>query len=143
MVDTVKSATAREGGQFRFRITETVTIEDGTVIEEGTPGFGVIRSASPAARGNHDGIIALEPRYLMVRKPQGGWKRVEVSMDPTLPPVWTANETVLSKASNLLPVPGFVVSSVNAFRWGRNISLGPGFVFAVIPIPDLSKAPIC
>jgi hypothetical protein len=79
----------------------------------------------------------------MVRKPQGGWKRVEVSMDPTLPPIWTANETVLSKASNLLPVPGFVVSSVNAFRWGRNISLGPGFVFAVIPIPDLSKAPIC
>jgi hypothetical protein len=143
MVDTVKSINAREGGQFRFRITDTVTIEDGTVIEEGTPGYGVIRSASPAARGNHDGIIALEPRYLMVRKPQGGWKRVEVSMDPTLPPIWTANETVLSKASNLLPVPGFVVSSVNAFRWGRNISLGPGFVFAVIPIPDLSKAPIC
>jgi hypothetical protein len=143
MVDTVKSVSAREGGAFRFRITDTVTIEDGTEIPEGTPGFGVIRSASPAARGNHDGIIALEPRYLMVRKPQGGWKRVEVAMDPTLPPIWTANESVLSKASNFLPVPGFVVSSVNAFRWGRNISLGPGFVFAVIPIPDLSKAPIC
>ena len=62
MIDTVHSATARVGGTFRFKIAETTTLEDGTVVEAGTLGYGLIRSASAAGRHNHDGFLDLEPR---------------------------------------------------------------------------------
>jgi hypothetical protein len=34
------------------------------------------------------------------------------------------------------------MTGVNYVRWGRNITLGPGFRFAVIPAEDL-RGPIC
>jgi hypothetical protein len=144
MIDTVHSATARVGGTFRFKIAETTTLEDGTVVEAGTLGYGLIRSASAAGRHNHDGFLDLEPRYLMVTKAKGGVLRVEVAMDPTLPPVWSPAEPLLNKAASHvpLPIPGLVMTGVNMVRWGRNITLGPGFEFAVIPVGKLD-GPIC
>jgi hypothetical protein len=144
MTDTVASATARAGGVFHFKTTEEVTLEDGTLVPAGTVGFGLIRSASPAGRGNHDGSLALEPRYLVVEKAKGGYKHVEVAMDPALPPVWSPDEPLLNKAASHvpLPIPGLVMSGVNMVRWGRNITLGPGFTFAILEVESL-KGPIC
>jgi len=144
MIDTVRSATARVGGIFHFKIAETMTLEDGTTVEAGTLGYGLIRSASAAGRHNHDGLLALEPRYLLVPKPKGGVLRVDVAMDPTLPPVWSPDEPLLNRAASHvpLPIPGIVMTGVNMVRWGRNITLGPGFTFAVIPVGKL-EGPIC
>jgi hypothetical protein len=144
MLDKVASATARAGGVFHFKIRQTVTLQDGTLVPAGTLGYGLIRSASAAGRHMHDGSIDLEPRYLVVAKTQGGYKHLHVAMDPTLPPVWTPSEPLLNKAASHvpLPIPGLVMTGVNYVRWGRNITLGPGFAFAVIPAEDL-RGPIC
>ena len=42
-----------------------------------------------------------------------------------------------------LPVPGLIMTGVNTVRWGRNITLGPGFAFTVLPVENLAHGPIC
>jgi len=145
MVDKVASSTARSGGPFRFKTTDDVELPDGTKIPAGTLGYGVIRAADPAARHAHDGMLSIEPRYLVVPKDKGGVKRVDVTMNPTLPVVWAPTEPLLNKAISKvpLPVPGLAMQAVNTVRWGKNVTLGPGFVFSVIPIDNLAHGPIC
>lgn len=143
MVDKVFSGTARAGQPFRFKVSQDAVLDDGTPVPEGTIGYGIISEASAAARGNHDGLIALEPRYLVVPKPKGGYMRVQVTMNPTLPVVWSPNEPLLRAAANALPIPGIIMSGVNTVRWGRNITLGPGFVFSVIAVDNLERGPVC
>jgi hypothetical protein len=147
MVDKVFSGTAHAGMPFKFRVTEDAARDDGTKIPAGSIGYGIIRGASSAGRHNHDGSLSLEPRYVMVPKPKGGgMERLEVTMNPTLPVIWTPSEPLLNKAASHvpLPVPGLIMSGVNTVRWGKNITLGPGFSFTVLPVESLSgSAPIC
>lgn len=145
MVDKVYSGTARAGTVFRFRVTAGAAREDGVKIPAGSMGYGVIRSASSAGRHNHDGMLALEPRYIVVPKPHDS-VRVDVTMNPTLPVQWTPSEPLLNKAASHvpLPVPGLIMTGVNQVRWGRNITLGPGFTFTVLPVENLAAAaPVC
>jgi hypothetical protein len=145
MVDKVYSGTARAGTVFRFRVTADAARDDGVKIPAGAMGYGVIRSASAAGRHNHDGMLALEPRYVVVPKPPGS-VRVDVTMNPTLPVQWTPSEPLLNKAASHvpLPIPGLIMTGVNQVRWGRNITLGPGFTFTVLPVENLAAAaPVC
>lgn len=145
MIDKVYSGTARSGEIFRFKTTIAGKTDQGLIVPAGTLGYGVIREASAAGRHNHDGSIALEPRYLVVPKKGDGTVRLEVAMTPTLPVVWTPTEPLLQKAASHvpLPVPGLAMSAINTVRWGRNITLGPGFAFSVLPVGDLSHGPVC
>ena len=145
MLDKVYSGTARAGQPFRFKIVSEIALDDGTKVAPGTLGYGLIRSASAAGRHNHDGMLSLEPRYLVVAKPRGGAERVPVTMNPTLPVTWTPAEPLLNKAASHvpLPVPGIIMTGVNTVRWGRNITLGPGFTFTVLPVDNLAHGPIC
>ena len=145
MVDKVYSGTARAGEPFRFRITADTVLDGGVKVPAGTMGYGVIRAASAAGRHNHDGMIALEPRYLDVANAKGGTSRVPVTMNPMLPVTWGPSEPLLNKAASHvpLPVPGLIMTGVNTVRWGRNITLGPGFQFTVLPVDNLAHGPIC
>ena len=145
MVDNVFSGNARAGTVFRFRVTADASREDGVAIPAGSMGYGVIRGASAAGRHNRDGMLSLEPRYVEVPKSHGT-TRVEVTMNPTLPVQWSPSEPLLNKAASHvpLPVPGLIMTGVNQVRWGRNITLGPGFSFTVLPVENLvAKAPVC
>ena len=147
MVTSVSSGSSKAGQQFRFRIGEDVQLEDGTAIPAGTIGYGIVRAAASAGRHNHDGMLALEPRYLVVPSGNGGKgvKVIEVTMNPTLPATWSPSEPLLNKAASHvpLPVPGLVMTGVNTLRWGRNITLGPGFRFTVIPVGYLARGAVC
>jgi hypothetical protein len=146
MVDTVESAKARAGGTFRFKVTADATRDDGTKIPAGSIGYGVIREASAAGRHKHDGSLSLEPRYIIVPKGNAATQRIEVTMSPTLPVTWTPSEPLLNKAASHipLPVPGLIMTGVNTVRWGKNITLGPGFTFTVLPVENLaSNGPLC
>lgn len=145
MLDKVYSGTARSGQPFRFKIVAPMQLDDGTKIPAGTVGYGVIRAASAAGRRNRDGMLSLEPRYLVVTKAAGDAERVPVTMNPTLPVTWTPSEPLLNKAASHvpLPIPGLIMTGVNQVRWGRNITLGPGFSFTVLPVDNLAHGPIC
>jgi hypothetical protein len=145
MLDKVASANARVGDAFRFRTAEEMTLEDGQTIPAGTLGYGIVREASAAGRHDHNGLIALEPRYLVVLKVDGNATRVEVAMNPTLPLAYTPDATLIEKGiSHIpLPVPGLVMTGVNTVRWGKNITIGPGFTFSVLPVGNLARSPVC
>jgi hypothetical protein len=108
-------------------------------------GYGVIRYADAAGRHNHDGSLALEPRYIDVPRKGDGRSRIEVTMNPTLPPMWSPSVPFIQQAASHvpLPVPGMAITALNTVRYGRNITLGPGFTFSVIPTGDLRHGPIC
>jgi hypothetical protein len=145
MLDKVFSGSARPGNVFRFRVEHPETLDDGMMIPEGTLGYGVVRYAEPAGPHAHDGVLALEPRYLIVPKPFGGVTRVEVTMNPTLPVTYTP-AGMLSQgmsAAQSVPVAGLAVTAVNVVRWGRNLTLGPGFSFSVLPVDNLARGPVC
>ena len=144
MVDRVESAKAQSGNTFRFRTQLPEQLRDGTMVPAGSLGEGIIRSASAAGRKRHDGSLSLEPRYVTA-KTRTGLKRVEVTMNPTLPVTWTPSEPLLQKAAGFIPmpIPGIAMQGINMIRYGRNITLGPGFTFSVIPVTDLSKTPVC
>jgi hypothetical protein len=71
--------------------------------------------------------------------------RVDVTMNPTLPDVWTPSQPFYQKAVSHvpLPVPGLAMQAINTVRWGRNIRLGPGFSFTVLRIENLARGPVC
>jgi hypothetical protein len=144
MVDNVFSGSARAGTPFRFRATADAAREDGVKVPAGSMGFGVVRGASSAGRRSHDGMLSLEARYIIVQTRKGN-QRVEVTMNPTLPVQWTPSEPLLNKAASHvpLPVPGLIMTGVNQVRWGRNITLGPGFTFTVVPVENLANGPVC
>ncbi len=146
MVSTVFSGDAHSGEPFRFKVAESTQLDDGTKVPAGTLGYGIIRAASSAGRHNRDGMLALEPRYIVLEKGKGVPERVvPVTMNPQLPVTWTPSEPLLNKAAGHIPmpIPGLVMTGVNMVRWGRNITLGPGFTFTVLPVENLARGPVC
>ncbi len=121
MVDKVFSGSAHSGAPFRFKVAQSTQLDDGTAVPAGTPGYGIIRAASSAGRHNHDGMLSLEPRYIVLEKANGAERVVPVTMNPLLPVTWTPSEPLLNKAASHvpLPIPGLVMSGVNMVRWGR------------------------
>jgi len=146
MIDSVDSATAAPGRAFRFMITEDALI---TVVSQPAPlavprwtlGWGVVRAVTPASRGNHYGSLTLEPRYLVLP----GGRVVQVSMNPTLPASISRDTPGIEKAMSHvpIPIPGFAMTAVNSLRRGRDVIVGFGFQFSVVPIRALSLGPDC
>ena len=145
MLSTVFSGNAHSGAPFRFKVAESTALDDGTQVPAGTPGYGIIRAASSAGRHNRDGMLSLEPRYIVLEAANGAERVVPVTMNPLLPVTWTPSEPLLNKAASHvpLPIPGLVMTGVNMVRWGRNITLGPGFKFTVLPVENLARGPVC
>ena len=140
MVDYVKSADARIGMVFRFETTSVADV-DGVTIPAGTRGYGVVRAASSAGRRNRNGTLTLDARYLALPKGQ----RVEVMMDPHLPTDLNPATTLIERGIGMVPnpIPGLAMTVINYERFGKNITIGPGFLFHVIPVGDLAKAQPC
>ncbi len=138
MVDTVESATAKPGQVYRFK-TSVTSSAGTTALPAGTIGYGIVRNVDRAGRRDHDGSLALEPRYLMLGK-----REIPVTMDPHLPASWSPRDSLIEKgATRVNPVSGIVMSGVNLVRFGKNITLGPGFAFTVLAIPTTLGKSIC
>lgn len=139
MIDKVDSGTATAGQVFRFRTTSGATV-GGRTIPIGTTGVGVVRSVDRAGRRDHDGSLALEPRYLIRGKTQ-----LPVTMDPHLPANWSRRDSLIERGASRIPNPvsGIVMSGVNLLRYGQNITLGPGFTFTILAIPSLARKSVC
>jgi len=146
MIDSVDSATAAPGRAFRFMITEDASVMLASQpaplpVPRWTIGWGVVRAVTPASRGNHYGSLALEPRYLVLP----GGRVVQVSMNPTLPASISRDTPGIEKAMSHvpIPIPGFAMTAVNSLRRGRDVIVGFGFQFSVVPIRALSLGPDC
>jgi hypothetical protein len=137
MVDTLDSAATYPGERFRFK-TAAASIVRGVRVPKGSIGWGIVRTSAAASNRARNGQIGLEPRYLVV-----GSKTIQVSGDPREPAIASHGQTIAEKGAGYVPIVGLVRSAVNTVRNGTNITLGPGFVFHVIPIGDLRDVSPC
>lgn len=130
MVDRIDSATAFPGMIFRFKLTQTVRV-DNVLVPEGTIGYGVVREVTAASNHDRNGSLTLEPRELIFGK-----LVLQVMADPREGALWAPAQTLVERGSNYLPVPGIVRTAVNEVRWGKNVVIGPGFNFHVVGLSD-------
>lgn len=137
MVDSVDSGTAYPGMKFRWKTTETARIL-GTLVPRGTIGYGFVREVSGASNRNRNGSLILEMRDLIYQN-----HLIEVMVDPQSSAVWAPAAGLVDKATGWLPIPGIIRTAVNEVRDGKNIRIGPGFVFKVIGLGDPRRTSPC
>ena len=135
MVTTVNSARGFSGQVFQFKTTQTVS-SNGSTFPAGAQGYGVVLNAIPASNRSRNGIIVLEPRFLIVDGQQ-----VQVAGDPADASVLTHDPSALALGLRAIPYGAGIVASeaVN----GTNITVGPGYTFHVVPIGNLQERGPC
>jgi hypothetical protein len=136
MVGTVTSDSGYSGEVFRFKTTATV-VTNGKKIPAGTLGYGVVLASIPASNRARNGIIVLEPRYLLI-----GGHHFQVTGNPVDASILTHGPNPVAEGMGAVPLPGFGLAA-NEMIHGTNITIGPGYNFHVVPIGDLSKRGPC
>jgi len=111
---------------------------DGHLLPVDTIGYGYVRHVSAASNRNRDGSIVLEPREIIDEN-----LRIQVMGDPRELAILSPAVTFGERASGYLPIPGILRTAVNQVRNGRNITIGPGFLFHVIALGDPRKMAPC
>jgi hypothetical protein len=136
MLSTVSSASGYSGQVIRFKTTAAIA-SNGTQIPSGTIGYGIVLSAVPASNRARNGVIVLEPRFLLLNNQQ-----LQVAGDPRDATILTHGASVVTQGASAVPLPGFGTVFSEAEK-GSNITIGPGYNFHVVPIGDLQKQGPC
>lgn len=136
MITTVSSAAGYSGQVFAFKTTSAVS-SNGFDFPAGSVGYGVVLSAVPASNRNRNGIVVLEPRFLLVDGQQ-----VQVTGDPADASILTHGASAIGIGAGAIPVPGLGLAVDEAAK-GTNITIGPGYNFHVVPIGNLQQRGPC
>lgn len=136
MLSTVTSASGYSGEVFRFRTTAAAKV-DGVTIAPGTIGYGIVRSAVPASNRARNGIVVLEPRFVVV-----GRRRIQVTGDPVDASILSHGASIVGQGAGAIPIPGLGLAVKEALR-GTDITVGPGYVFHVVPLGDILQRGPC
>jgi hypothetical protein len=136
MIDTMSSAHSFPGERFRFKTTAPATHGD-IDIPMGTLGWGIVRYVHHAETHNRGGLIVLEPRELVV-----GTTEVNIMADPRETAEFAPASTLAEEALGLAPI-GLLGTAINLGRFGRDVTLGPGFNFHVIIVDDIAEKEPC
>lgn len=135
MMSTVDSAQGFSGQVFTFKTSATVT-SNGTEIPAGAMGYGVVLNAIPASNRARNGIVILEPRFIIVNGQQ-----IQVAGDPADASILTHDPSVVALGAKAIPFGGGVVAD-EAIK-GTNIQVGPGYDFHIVPIGNLQERGPC
>jgi hypothetical protein len=136
MITTVTSTSGYSGQVFRFK-TIAATTFDGTAIPSGTVGYGIVLTAIPASNRARNGIVVLEPRFLLL-----SGREFQVAGDPRDASILSHGPSYLTEGASAVPLPGFGLA-VSEAAHGTNITIGPGYKFHVVPIGNLEKQGPC
>jgi hypothetical protein len=124
MEDNVDSAHAKSGDVFRFRLAEAATAPDGTALDVGTLGYGVVANASHAERGGRAGYLALEARFFVL----GDGRHVPAIIDRFTD---VASSAVGATANapgilGLIPIVGYAVGGYDSLHHGKDATIPRG-----------------
>lgn len=136
MIDTMTTAHSWPGERFRFKTTAPV-IHDGINIPEGTMGWGIVRYVQHARTHNRGGLIVLEPRILSLASGE-----INVMGDPREAAEFAPAYTLAEEGLGMAPL-GLIGTVFNEARYGREVTLGPGFNFHIILVDDIAEKAPC
>lgn len=135
MLSSVNSAVGFSGQVFQFKTSATVS-SNGSVFPAGTPGYGVVLTAIPASNRSRNGIIVLEPRFLVLNGQQ-----VQIAGDPADASILTHDPSAIALGARALPFGAGIVA--NEAMNGTNITVGPGYAFHIVPLGNLQERGPC
>ena len=135
MLTSVNSSAGFSGQVFQYKTTATVS-SNGTTFPAGSLGYGVVLNAIPASNRSRNGIIVLEPRFLLVDGQQ-----VQVAGDPADASILTHDPSVEALGARALPFGAGIAA--NEAIDGTNITVGPGYAFHIVPIGNLQERGPC
>ncbi len=135
MLKTVSSAEGFSGQVFQFKTTETVS-SNGTTFPSGTIGYGAVLNAIPASNRARNGIVILEPRFVLVDGQQ-----IQVAGAPIDASILTHDPSAVALGVRVLPFGSGIAA--NEAIDGTNITVGPGYVFHVVPVGNLQERGPC
>lgn len=135
MLTTVSSAEGFSGQVFQFKTTETVS-SNGTTFPAGTIGYGAVLNAIPASNRARNGIVILEPRFVLVDGQQ-----IQVAGAPIDASILTHDPSAVALGVRVLPFGSGIAA--NEAIDGTNITVGPGYVFHVVPVGNLQERGPC
>ena len=135
MMSTVNSRQGFSGQVFQFKTSQTVE-SDGFTVPAGTLGYGVVLNAIPASNRARNGIIILEPRFLIVDGQQ-----VQVAGDPADASILTHDPSVAALGARAIPF-GAGIAADEGIK-GTDITIGPGYTFHIVPIGNLQERGPC
>lgn len=136
MLTTVTSQSGYSGEVFRFKITAT-TQSNGDSFPAGSIGYGVVLAAIPASNRARDGVVVLEPRFVVVNG-----RQIQVAGNPKDASILTHGPNPIAEGAGAIPVPGLGLAVNEAIK-GTNITIGPGYNFHVVPVGDLTQKAPC
>ncbi len=136
MITTVTSKSGYSGQVFSFRVTQT-TASNGTTFPANAVGYGVVLAAIPASNRARDGVVVLEPRFVVV-----GGRQIQVAGNPKDASILTHGVNPIAEGAGAIPVPGLGFAVNEAIK-GTDITIGPGYNFHVVPVGDLTKRAPC
>ncbi len=135
MLSSVNSGNGFSGQVFQFKTSATVS-SNGTVFPAGTAGYGVVLTAIPASNRSRNGIIVLEPRFLVLDGQQ-----IQVAGDPADASILTHDPSAVALGARSLPFGAGIVAD-EALN-GTNITVGPGYAFHIVPLGNLQERGPC
>ena len=124
MEESVDSAHAKSGDVFRFRLVDPVRAPDGTALDAGTLGYGVVANSSHAERGGRAGYLALEARFLVL----GDGRHVSAIID-RFTDVGSSAVGATANAPGLLgliPIVGYAVGGYDSLHHGKDATIPRG-----------------
>jgi len=124
MEDSIDSAQAKSGDVFHFRLVEPVNAPDGTKLDIGTLGYGVVANSAHAERGGRAGYLALETRFFVLGDGSHVPAIIDRFTDVTSSAVGaTANAPGLL---GLIPIVGYAVGGYDSLHHGKDATIPRG-----------------
>ncbi len=130
VLDDIDSAHARSGDVFEFRLAENAVAPDGTPLQAGQLGYGIIANASHANKGGQPGYLALETRFFALA--DGRHIPVLIDRHNDDSSVATGASGNAPWALGLIPFVGYAAGGYDALHHGRDAAILKGTRVSVL-----------
>ncbi len=130
VLDDIDSAHAHSGDVFEFRLAENAVAPDGTPLQAGQLGYGVIANASHANKGGQPGYLALETRFFALA--DGRHVPVLIDRHNDDSSVATGASANAPWALGLIPFVGYAAGGYDALHHGRDAAILKGTRVSVL-----------
>jgi len=130
VLDDIDSAKAHPGDVWEFRLAENATAPDGTPLQAGQLGYGVIANATHANKNSTPGYLALETRFLALA--DGRHIPVIIDRHNDDSSVATGASGNAPWALGLIPFVGYAAGGYDALHHGRDAAILKGTRISVL-----------
>ena len=128
--DTIDSSRARAGDTFRFQLASDAVAPDGTALQQGLVGYGIVAVSHTAERTGIPGYLVIEPRFLEL----ADGRHIPVTIDAARAKLQlirgaTANAPAVT---TVIPYLAIAAGAYNFFHFGKDATIWRAAIFPAL-----------